>query len=139
MHLYLLIRIVKDMLDFEENKKYFIHIPNSVYLKPNKLEKIFKLIEDEYAKNNIYIVINYDQLEVYTSKINNLRKKGYKFAIILSSEKEVRENKYIEIVEYLFIDKKIMTYSLISSIPGDLANKVINDDVASKLSSYGGE
>ena len=55
----LLVNIVKDMLDLEENKKYFIHIPDSIYLKPNKMDKIFKMFEDEYAKNVASNIINY--------------------------------------------------------------------------------
>jgi len=133
------INIVRDMLDLEENKKYFICIPNSIYTKPNKLEKIFKMFEDEYAKNNIIVVVEYANLIEYSEQITNLRKKGYQFAIILDNETKTNNNKYIEIAEYLFIDKKIMTYNLISSIPDDLTQKIINDDILSKLSSLGGE
>ena len=135
----LLINIVKDMLDLEENKKYFIIIPDSVYLKSNKLDKIFKIFEDEYAKNNIIVVVGYNELSNYNSQINKLRKKGYQFAIILNNEMEVKENKYIEMVEYLIVNKKIMTYSLISSIPDDLAKKIIINDVVNKSSNLGGE
>ena len=41
--------------------------------------------------------------------------------------------------EYIFIDKNIMTYNLISSMPEELTRKIINDDVVSKLISSGGE
>lgn len=135
----LLVNIVRDMLDLEENKKYFIEVPNSVYLKPNKLDKIFKMLEDEYAKNNVIIVVDYKNLEEYHEQITKLRKKGYLFAIIIDNEIKFSDNKYIEIAEYLFIDKNLMTYNLISRIPDDLIKKIINDDIVSKLSSFGGE
>lgn len=131
------INIIKDMLDLEENKKYFISIPDSVYTKPNKLDKIFKLFEDEYAKNNIIVVVEGSKLSEYSKQISELRKKGYLFAVVLDSEEN--DNKYIEIAEYLFIEKDVMSYNLISSIPDDLTNKVINDDIMSKLNSFGGE
>ena len=133
------VNIVRDMLDLEENKKYFIHVPDSVYLKPNKLDKIFKLFEDEYAKNNIIVVVDCKSLIEHNEQIMNLRQKGYQFAILLNNEMKLNDNKYIEIAEYLFIDKKIMTYNLISSIPDELTKKIINDDIVSKLSSFGGE
>lgn len=133
------VNIVRDMLDLEENKKYFIHVPDSVYLKPNKLDKIFKLFEDEYAKNNIIVVVDCKSLIEHNEQIMNLRQKGYQFAIILNNEIKFSDNKYMEIAEYLFIDKNLMTYNLISSIPDDLTNKIINDDIVSKLSSFGGE
>lgn len=135
----LLINIVRDMLDLEENKKYFIYIPESVYLKPNKLDKIFKLLEDEYAKNNIIVVVECKNLIEHNKQILELRKKGYKFAVLLNNDVKSRDNKCLEIAEYLFSDKKSMTYSLISSIPGDLTKKIINDDIISKLDSFGGE
>jgi len=133
------INIVKDMLDLEENKKYFILIPNSVYTKPNKLDRIFKMFEDEYAKNNIVVVIEYNDLIEYNEQITDLRKNGYKFAIVLNNETKLNDSKYMEIAEYLFVDKKVMTYNMISSIPYDLTEKIINDNIISKLSSLGGE
>jgi len=135
----LLTNIVKDMFDLDANKTYFINIPNSIYVKPNKLDKIFKLFEDEYAKNNIVVVIEYQDLLTYGEQITELRKKGYHFAVVVNEEINSFDNEYIELVEYLFVDKKIMTYSLISSVPDDLENSIINDDIISKLSSFGGE
>ena len=135
----LLINIVKDMLDLEENKKYFIHIPNSIYEKPNKQDKIFKLFENEYAKNNIIVVIEYNDLMKYNEQITELRKKGYLFAVVINNKAESSDNGYIEFAEYIFVDKKIMTYNLISNIPDELKIKIINDDIISKLSSFGGE
>ena len=135
----LLTNIVRDMFDLDANKTYFINIPNSIYVKPNKLDKIFRLFEDEYAKNNIVVVIRYQDLLTYGEQIKELRKKGYHFAIALNEEINSFDNEYIELVEYLFVDKKIMTYSLISSVPDDLENSIINDDITSKLSSFGGE
>lgn len=135
----LLINVVKDMLDLEDNKKYFMHIPDSIYIKPNKLDKMFKLFEDEYAKNNIIIVTEPKALIEYSEQIIELRKKGYQFAIIIKDETEFNYNKYIELAEYILINKKVMTYDLASSIPENIKIKIINDDIISKLSSFGGE
>ena len=135
----LLTNIVRDMFDLEENKKYFINIPNSIYVKPNKLDKIFKMFEDEYAKNNIIVVIEQDTLIEYSEQITELRKKGYHFALILNDETKSNDNKYIELTEYIFIDKKIMSYNLIFSLSSDLTKTIINDDIVSKLNSFGGE
>ena len=45
------------------------------------------------------------------------------------------EKSHISLVQ----DKKIMNYNLISRIPNYLAESIINDDIMSKLSSFGGE
>jgi len=137
----LLANIVKDMLDFEDNKKYFIHIPNSIYLKPNKLDKIFKMFEDEYAKNNIIVAVEYKDLKECSKQIISLRKKGYHFAIIINDETRIEDDKrkVLGAAEYIFIDKKVVSYNLISSIPSDLAKSIIKDNILNKLSSFGGE
>ena len=135
----LLTNIVRDMFDLDENKKYFIHIPNSIYTKPNKLDKIFKMFEDEYAKNNIVVVIEYDAITEYKEQIAELRKKGYHFAVILDKEIKTNDNEYIELTEYIFIDKTTISYNLIFSLSSDSAKTIINDDIVSKLNSFGGE
>ena len=137
----LLAKIVKDMFDFEDNVTYFIHIPNSIYMKPNKLDKIFKLFEDEYAKNNIVVAVKYEDLIKCFKQVMSLRKRGYRFAVIFDTDAKISsgQHKFISVAEYLFIDKKIMSYNLISSIPNDLVDSIINDDIIDKLSSFGGE
>jgi hypothetical protein len=135
----LLVNIVKDMLDLEENKKYFIHIPDSIYLKPNKMDKIFKMFEDEYAKNNIVVVISSESFKKYNEQIISLRKKGYQFGIVVNNDIEYFDNQYIEIADYLFIDKALLSYSLISNIPDSLTTKIINDDIFNKMINVGGE
>lgn len=135
----LLTNIVRDMFDLDENKKYFIHVPNSIYTKPNKLDKIFKMFEDEYAKNNIIVVVEYDSLIEYKEQITELRKKGYHFALILDKEIKINNNEYIELAEYIFIDKTKISYNLIFSLSRDSEKMIINDDIVSKLNSFGGE
>lgn len=137
----LLAKIVKDMFDFEDNVTYFIHIPNSIYMKPNKLDKIFRLFEDEYAKNNIIVTVKYEDLIKCNKQIMSLRKKGYRFAIIFDTDVKFNNDKqkFISVADYIFIDKKIMSYNLISNIPNDLVDSIINDDIIDKLSSFGGE
>lgn len=137
----LLAKIVKDMFDFEDNVTYFIHIPDSIYVKPNKLDKIFKLFEDEYAKNNIIVTVKYEDLIKCNKQILALRKRGYRFAIIFDNDTKISNghHKFISVAEYLFIDKKIMSYNLISNIPNDLVDSIIYDDIVDKLSSFGGE
>ena len=137
----LLAKIVNDMFDFEENVTYFINIPNSIYMKPNKLDKIFKLFEDEYAKNNIVVAIEYENLIKCIKQVTSLRKKGYRFAIVFTNDTKIsnEQQKFITVAEYIFIDKKIMSYNLISNIPNELVESIINDDIIDKLSSFGGE
>ena len=87
------------------------------------------------------MAIRYEDLIKCNKQVMALRKKGYRFAVIFDDETKIAgdEQKFISVAEYLFIDKKIMSYSLISSIPNDLVESIINDDIINKLSSFGGE
>ena len=103
------------------------------------MDKIFKMFEDEYAKNNIVVVIGSESFKKYNEQIISLRKRGYQFGIVVNNDIEYFDNQYIEIADYLFIDKALLSYSLISNIPDSLTTKIINDDIFNKIINVGGE
>lgn len=138
----LLIQIVRNMLDAEFKDKYVIYLPDSLYEKDNKLDKFFTLIDDEYAKNNIIILINYNVLTKNKKLIKGLRKLGYRFAITFDATSEIKakDEGILYVADYLFIDKQITkTTNVTSSIPEDLRDNIINENVISKLENFGGE
>lgn len=137
----LFMHIIKDMFSLEAEKKYFISIPNTMYVKPNKLDKIFKLFDDEFAKNSIVVVVEYKDLVAYKKQIMALKKKGYHFAVSFDNNDKIKDSEQtvLDLMDYLFIDKKVMNYNIISSIPDDLDKCIIYDDIVSKFSSLGGE
>ena len=140
----LLIQIVKDMLNADFNKKYIFYLPESLYTKTNKLDKIFNLFADEYAKNNIIVLAQYEELSRNKKVIKTLIKDGYKFAVDLKASKvNTKDQGVIEAMEYIFIDKRVKgkmfeSIDVLSSIKEELHNKIAYDDIASKVGSYWG-
>ncbi len=138
----LLMQIVKDMLEADFNKKYIVYIPDSLYSKENKLNNIFEIFEDEYAKNNIIVLTKYEDLN--KKIIKRFVKEGYHFAISLgNSEVKTKDQGCIELMDYIFVDKKVKksvlnSIDVLSSIPEDLHVKVIYDDIASKVGDLWG-
>ncbi len=138
----LLIQVVKDMLEADFNKKYIIYIPDSLYSKENKLDNIFEIFEDEYAKNNIIVLVKYENLN--RKIIKKYVKEGYHFAISLeNNEVKPKDQGYIELMDYIFLDKTLKrsvlnSIDVLSSIPEDLHVRVIYDDIASKVGDLWG-
>ena len=141
----LLVQVVKDMLNADFNKKYIFYIPESLYTKSNKLDKIFNLFGDEYAKNNIIVLAQYEELSKNKKVIKSLIKDGYRFAVDLqTSAVKAKDQGIVEAMEYIFIDKRVKgkmfeSIDVLSSIKEELHNKIAYDDIASKIGSYWGE
>lgn len=138
----LLTKVVKDMLNANFNNKYIIYIPESVYTKPNKLDKIFSLFEDEYAKNNIMVLVEYSSLVKNKKVIKKLRKDGYHFVLSFDDVEKMKEkdsdNMYV--ADYLFVDKKtVKSTNILAFIPDDLEDYIIYEDISEKVGKYGGE
>lgn len=138
----LLTKVVKDMLNANFNNKYIIYIPESVYTKPNKLDKIFSLFEDEYAKNNIMVLVEYSSLIKNKKFIKKLRKDGYHFVLSFDDVEKMKEkdsdNMYV--ADYLFVDKKtVKSTNILAFIPDDLEDYIIYEDISEKVGNYGGE
>lgn len=138
----LLNQVVNDMFVGNFNQKYLIYVPATLYSKNNKLDKLFKMFEDEHAKNSIIVVIEYEELIKNKKVIKDLRKEGYRFALVFDDLTRIKakEQKNISIADYLFIDKKLAkTTDALINIPVDFHDKIIYDDIKSKVGNFGGE
>jgi len=134
----LLVQIVKDMFQADFNKKYILYIPESLYAKENKLYNIFELFEDEYAKNSIIVLTQYNSLTKYKKVIKNFKKDGYHFAVDLEMEKiKSKDLGMIEIMDYVFVSKRNQEIE-ISTLSDDIKKKIVTEDIASKVGSFWG-
>ena len=136
------IRLVKDMVDSEFNKKYVVYLPKSIYSKEKKIEKILSAIDDEHARESILFLIKLDDLNKYKTLVKKLKKKGYQFAIGINSEFKIEDADYkvINLADYIFVDKKIPNIvKTMSSLPEDVTDKLIYEDVTEKIGDFGGE
>lgn len=136
------IELVNNMLSSEFRKKYILYIPETIYEKENKLVKVTKMMEDEFIKNNLYILVKYDALINNKKIIKELRKSGYKFALVFDKTTEIKakDRNCICIADYIFIDKKTVDAAvLLPNIPEELVSNIIYEEVGSKVGNYGGE
>ena len=136
------IELVNNMLDANFKNKYMLYLPESIYKKDNKLSKVSSVMDDEFIKNNVYILVHYEELIKNKKVIKDLKKNGYKFAVLFNNTVEVSETNQsiLSISDYMFMDKKkVDTNKVLSSIHFDTKGKVIYEDLEGKVENYGGE
>ena len=136
------VELVNNMLDANFKNKYMLYLPESIYKKDNKLSKVSSIMDDEFIKNSLYILVHYEELIKNKKVIKDLKKSGYKFAVLFDNTVEVSETNQsiLSIVDFMFMDKKkVDTNKILSSIHFDTKGKIIYEDLESKLENYGGE
>lgn len=138
----LLRQISMDMLDSNFNKKYVLYIPKTLYAKEKKFYNMLKIFDDEFAKNSIIMLINYNELSDNSKLIKDCIKNGYHFAVDLENVEKikVKDNKVIGIMDYIFMgrrsrDKK----ALLASFSEEINEKVLYVDASKFGDSWGSE
>ena len=137
----LLVQITKDMLNADFKRKYVMYVPGSLYGKANKLDKVFKLFSDEYAKNSIYVVVRYQDLVGNKKVIKDLVKQGYNFALDITEVEAIKAKDLgcINLMQYIFIDKKVAKKSnVLDTLPKDLHDKLVYENIESKVGNFWG-
>lgn len=134
----ILCRVVKDILNGNSNAKYFVYIPNPLYGKDKKLDRIASIIDNEYAKNHIIITSTVSNILQNNDDIMRLRKKGYLFALIFDEYKEYtsEELAYIFMSDYYFTDEKMDLSKLSKNIPKQIYDKIIIDNILKRIGEY---
>ena len=137
----LLITLAKDMLAGDFEKKYMLYVPESLYEKENKLNQFFNLLNDEYAKHSIIILVKYNEIDGNKTIIKNFMKEGFVFAMALDKTEVPKEKdlKFFYLMNYIILNEKKETSKLVKKLPKDLPAVVLYDDVASKIAQSGGE
>jgi len=138
----LLRQIAKDMLDLQNDKKYLLSVPDSLYLKEKKLEHLFKVFDDECAKNSIIILVRYEELSKYSKTIKMFMKEGYQFALNLEGVEKIKakDRGVVLGVSYLFMSRRNKTKdTILASLPDDSASKIIYTDLLNKIGDIWGE
>ncbi len=136
-----LCQMASDILKRDYNTKYYIYIPEPLYGKDKKLDKIASLFDNDYAKNHLIIASTFANIINNKDDLLRLKKKGYNFAIIFDQEREIKEKElgYVYMAESYFIDKNYDLKVAKKQLPKDIINIAIVDDTNKKLGNYGGE
>ena len=136
------IRLVNDMLESSFDKKYIVYLPKTLYSKEKKLEKILKIIDDGHAKDSVIILLDFAYLNTSRTVIKKLIKEGYKFAVSINNKTKFEQKYYsnMNLVEYVFVDKNIPNIvQTLSTLPEEIMDKIIYEDIIEKIGDFGGE
>lgn len=136
------VRLIKDMSFGDFNKKYVVYIPDSLYSKEKKLDKLLRMFDDKYAKENIIILIAYKDFANHKRIVKRIKKMGYRFAFTFDSTImfDEKDKGNIYIADYIFLNKKAdNTSAILSIIPEELLENVIYEVITDKVEDIGSE
>ena len=133
-------QLIKDMFTGIFNKKYLVYVPETLYEKQTKLDKILKMFADDFAKNNISILVQFEAMAKNKKIIKSLIKEGYSFSVDLNEitliKKKDIDSLYLS--EYIFINKQKATKTnILDVVPQEVLEHVIYDDVTTKVGFWG--
>lgn len=129
-------QLIKDLTNFNYDKKYILYIPESLYDKEKKLEKLLKMLDDKFAKSSVYILVTYQGLLSNKKIIKEVRQSGYKFALAFDKDVDIqtKDKGNIYIADYVFIDKKVNgKEKIFNLIPEELKKNTISEDIINKV------
>lgn len=132
----LMSQLVKDMLNGEFNKKYFVYIPESLYSKDNKLDQVFDMFNDEFAKKSINILLAYNGLSDNKKTIKQLIKQGFNFSLDMNDVELLKKSdiKELYVLEHIFISrKKVAKTNIIEVLPEEVKPKILYEEISSKI------
>jgi signal peptidase I len=137
----LLCKIVKDLMKHDYDSKYIVYIPNHLYGKDKKLDKIISTIDNDYAKSHVFFLTSVSNMLINEDDVKRLSKKGYHFA--LSFNKPVKFNSedmgYIYLTDYYFIDTHLEVDKVCESLPSEIIDKLIKENLDKKIGDYKGD
>ena len=135
----LVAQITKDMFSGKFGKKYFIYVPETLYEKEAKLNKIFKMFDDDFTKNCVNIVVQFSELNKNKKVIKSLIKQGYYFSVDVNQVEKMTkvEEANLHLMDYIFMTKNKATKSnIIELIPSEVKSKITYDDITSKIGTF---
>lgn len=137
----LMCKIVKDTMKADYTTKYIIYIPSGLYGKDKKLDKILSAIDNEYTKSHIIILTTLTSMLKNKDDIKRLKKRGYTFAVVYNEEINLTTEDvgYIYMADYHFVDNAIDNSKIYEIIPRETINKIIKDNINSKIGDFRSE
>lgn len=132
-------QLVKDMYNGVFDKKYIVYIPETLYEKDKKLDKVLNYFNNPYAKNTINFLIKFEALNKNKKTVRTLVKAGYHFSTDLTNVEKLKryEETNLHIMDYIFISKtKANSKNKLDIVPEALKAKVVLEDIAFNVGNF---
>ena len=133
----LLSRVASDMMSCNFKNKYLLYLPASLYDKETKLNHILKLLEDEFVKNSVLILVKSSVILEKKKLFKDIKKLGYQIAVFYDNvATKDRNDSVFALATYLFIDKKLkkeVSFDVVES------KAIVYEDISDKLDIPGGD
>lgn len=129
-------QLVKDMFAKVFNKTYVVSIPDSLFEKDKKLEKIIGMFDDGHAKNSVLFLLTLDTVNNNKKIVKKFIKNDYHIAINMCDSKNIRkkDEASLYLADKLFISKGNKTIEDdLNKYPSELTDRVIYTDVLEKI------
>ena len=133
----LLSKIAKDMIEGNFKNKYLLYLPSSIYDKENKLSNILKLLNNEFVKESVLILVKNSVISNKKKIFKDIKKEGYQIAIVYDNNPiKEQDSSIYAIATYLFIDKKLSKDISFDTVD---SNAIVLENILTKVDIPGGE
>ena len=133
----LLSKIAKDMIEGNFKNKYLLYLPSSIYDKENKLSNILKLLNNEFVKESVLILVKSSVISNKKKIFKDIKKEGYQIAIVYDNNPiKEQDSSIYAIATYLFIDKKLSKDISFDTVD---SNAIVLENILTKVDIPGGE
>ena len=97
--------ILLDMIHYDYDKKYLISFPESIIDRESKLNNLLSIIDLEYLKEHIVMIISYHDYKEKKDSYDFLIHKGYSFAVII--DEEIKDELVMfNVFSYILVDNE---------------------------------
>ena len=97
------------------------------------------MLDDEFAKKNINILLSYNSLSNNKKVIKNIIKRGFNFSVDMNDVELLKKSdiKELYVLDYIFISrKKVAKTNIIEVLPEDLKPKIMYEEISSKIGNF---
>ena len=131
----LLSKIADNMMNNNFKNKYLLYLPTTLYDKETKLNHVLKILEDEFVKNSVVILVKSSVIVKKKKIFESIKKSGYQIGIVYDSNRD-KDNSIYSLATYLFVDRKDRENLNLNLIDPE---RVILEDIITKVDIPGGD
>ena len=99
--------ILKNAIDLDFSRNYILDIPQSIFDKPKKIDRLLSTLDNKLVKSHINFKVNYSDYLNNKDLINSFIKRGYKIAIEL-------DDNFKDNIDELYVFSYVLVYDYLN-------------------------